>query len=101
MRRLTRLVAVSEGFPSDTAPGDVWDAALLKRERRRAELQSLSLSICAGIGLNLGGGDTSRVLRPFYTDREWREFERQEREDRERVAQMQQMAKLMRLSHGR
>lgn len=82
-------------------PSLIWQAAMLKRERRREELQALSLSICAGIGINIGGGDTSCVLRPFYTEREWADLERRAEEERQLMAQRQQIAKLMRLSHGR
>lgn len=94
-------MAIAEGMPSDTPPGIVWQASLLRRDRRRAELESLSLSICAGIGINIGGGDTSRVLRPFYTEREWAVMERQAEESRQMAAQRQQLAKLMRMAHGR
>ena len=82
-------------------PSLIWQAAMLKRERRREELQALSLSICAGIGINIGGGDTSCVLRPFSTEREWADLERRAEEERQLMAQRQQIAKLMRLSHGR
>lgn len=92
---------MAEGIPLDTPPSLVWQAAMLMRDRRRDELQSLALSICAGIGVNLGGGDTSRVLRPFYTEREWAEMERRAEEERQLMAQRQQIAKLTRLSHGR
>lgn len=94
-------MAASEGIDPTLPPSLVWQAAMLKRERRREEMISLSLSICAGIGINIGGGDTSRVLRPFYTEREWADMERRAEEERQLMAQRQQIAKLMRLSHGR
>lgn len=97
MRELTRLVAVSEGMDPSLPPSLIWQAAMLKRERRREELQALSLSICAGIGICLGGGDTSRVLRPFYTAKEWSEMEAQTAAMREEFAQRQQLAKIRRL----
>jgi len=74
---------------------------LYNRERRRQELQALSLSICAGIGINLAGGDTNRLLRPFYTSSEWTKLEEQQEEERQLMAQRQQLAKIMRMSHDR
>lgn len=90
---------VAEGLPSDTPPSIVWKAAMLRRDRRRAELSALSLSICAGIGINLGGGDTSKVLRPFYTQAEWDKMMKEAEEARQLSAQLQQVAKLRRLSN--
>lgn len=94
-------MAAAEGIDPTLPPSLIWQAAMLKRERRREEMISLSLSICAGIGINIGGGDTSRVLRPFYTEREWADMERRAEEERQLMAQRQQIAKLMRLSHDR
>lgn len=59
---------------------------------------ALSLSICAGIGINLGGGDTSVVLRPFFTEDEWSRMEAEADEHRQELAQRQQIAKLKRMS---
>ena len=94
-------MAVAEGMDPTLPPSLVWDAMMLRRERRREELISLSLSICAGIGVNLGGGDTSVLLRPFYTAAEWEEMERKVEEERQLMAQRQQLAKIMRVTHGR
>lgn len=88
---------LSEGFPEGTSPQMVWDAALMARERRRSESIALSLSICSAIGINLGGGDTSKVLRPFYTEAEWDKMMMEADEARAVTAQMQQLAKLRRL----
>lgn len=75
---------------------------MLKREMRRQDMIALSLSICAGIGINLAGGDTNRVIRPFYSEREWSEVEKAQEEARQEMAQRQQLAKLMRMAnrHG-
>lgn len=88
---------LSEGLPSDVSAKDVWDVALLRREQRRSELMALGLSICASVSVNLGGGSTAEVVRPFYTSTEWDEIERQREESLERVAQAQQVAKLRRI----
>lgn len=72
----------------------------LRLERDRQLLQALSLSICAGISINFGGGDTDRLLKPFYSSREWEEMERRNAEAREEIAQRQQLAKLQRLMGG-
>lgn len=93
-------MAVAEGIPSDTPPGLVVTGTRLRLERDRQMLQALSLSICAGISINLGGGDTDRLLRPFYTSREWEEMERRNAEVREEIAQRQQLAKLRKLMGG-
>lgn len=93
-------MAVAEGMPSDTPPGLVVTGARLRLERDRQMLQALSLSICAGISINFAGGDTDRLLRPFYSDREWSDMERRNAEVREEIAQRQQLAKLRKLMGG-
>ncbi len=98
MSDLLRAVCIAEGIPSDVPPGQAMDAIMLKRERSRQELIALSLSICAGIGLNLNGGDTNTVLRPFYTQSEWSEIERRQADERQAMAERQQLAKLMRMA---
>ncbi len=98
MSDLLRVVCLSEGIPSDTPPGQAIDAIMLKRERSRQEMIALSLSICAGIGINLNGGDTNRILRPFYTSSEWADIEHQQEEARQEMAERQQLAKLMRMA---
>lgn len=70
---------------------------LLRREQRRSELVALGLSICASVSVNLGGGSTAEIVKPFYTSTEWEEIERQREESLEKVAQAQQIAKLKRL----
>lgn len=87
-------------MPLDTPPGLVVKASRLRLERDRQLLQALSLSICAGISLNIGGGDTSKLLRPFYTEREWDAIEAQRAAIREEIAQRQQLAKLQKLMGG-
>lgn len=79
---------------------DVWDVALLRRDTRRQELISLGASICAAIGVNLGGGSTAEVVRPFYTKSEWDAIQGAREEEAQRVAQAQQIAKLRRLSRN-
>lgn len=79
---------------------DVWDVALLRRETRRQELIALGVSICASIGVNLGGGSTSEVVRPFYTSQEWDSIMAVHEEEAQRVAQAQQIAKLRRMSRN-
>lgn len=81
-------------------PVDVWDVAFIRRETRRQELISLGVSICASIGVNLGGGSTSEVIRPFYTRTEWDIIEAEREEEAQRIAQAQQIAKLRRLSRN-
>lgn len=76
----------------------MWDVTLLRREQRRSELVALGLSICASVSVNLGGGSTAEIVKPFYTSREWEDIERQREETLEQVAQAQQIAKLRRLS---
>lgn len=98
MSDLLRVVCLAEGIPLGTPPGQAMDAIWLKRERSRQEMIALSLSICAGIGINLNGGDTNQVLRPFYTDREWADIEREQAEARQMMAERQQLAKLMRMA---
>lgn len=71
--------------------------ALLRREQRRSELVALGLSICASVSVNLGGGSTAEIVKPFYTSTEWEDIERQREESLEKVAQAQQIAKLKRL----
>lgn len=71
--------------------------ALLRREQRRSELVALGLSICASVSVNLGGGSTAEIVKPFYTFAEWEDIERQREESLEKVAQAQQIAKLKRL----
>ena len=71
--------------------------AFMRRDTRREELISLSMSICASISVCLGGGNTSDVVRPFYTTREWDEMQREMDDERQRVAQAQQIAKLRRM----
>ncbi len=95
-----RAVALAEGIPSDTPPSLIYRAARLRLERDRQMLQALSLSICAGISINFAGGDTDRLLRPFYSDREWSDMERRNAEVREEIAQRQQIAKLQKLMGG-
>ena len=75
----------------------MWDVALLRREQRRSELVALGLSICASVSVNLGGGSTAEIVKPFYTSTEWEDIERQREESLEKVAQAQQIAKLKRL----
>ena len=58
---------------------------------------ALGLSICASVSVNLGGGSTAEIVKPFYTSTEWEEIERQREESLEKVAQAQQIAKLKRL----
>ena len=70
---------------------------LLRREQRRSELVALGLSICASVSVNLGGGSTAEIVKPFYTSVEWEDIERQREESLEKVAQAQQIAKLKRL----
>lgn len=70
---------------------------LLRREQRRSELVALGLSICASVSVNLGGGSTAEIVKPFYTSNEWEDIERQREESLEKVAQAQQIAKLKRL----
>lgn len=70
---------------------------LLRREQRRSELVALGLSICASVSVNLGGGSTAEIVKPFYTSTEWEDIERQREESLEKVAQAQQIAKLKRL----
>ena len=72
----------------------------LRLERDKQMLQALSLSICASISINLSGGDTDKVLRPFYTSSEWEELEQRNAEVRQEIAQRQQIAKLQRLMGG-
>lgn len=81
-------------------PVDVWDVAFMRRETRRQELIALGFSICASIGVNLGGGSTSAVVRPFYTSAEWESLMSEQEEEAQRVAQAQQIAKLRRLSRN-
>lgn len=88
-------------MPPDTPAQQVWDATVYRREERRQELLALSLSICAGISVNMAGGDTNRLLRPFYTSSEWTKLEEQQEEERQLMAQRQQLAKIMRMSHDR
>ena len=71
--------------------------ALLRREQRRSELVALGLSVCAAVSVNLGGGGTAEIVKPFYTSIEWEDIERQREESLEKVAQAQQIAKLQRL----
>lgn len=75
----------------------MWDVTLLRREQRRSELVALGLSICASVSVNLGGGSTAEIVKPFYTSTEWEDIERQREESLEKVAQAQQIAKLKRL----
>ncbi len=98
MSDLLRVVCLAEGIPPDTPPGQAMDAIRLKRERSRQEMIALSLSICAGIGINLNGGDTNAILRPFYTSAEWEVIEREQAEARQAMAERQQFAKLMRMA---
>lgn len=58
---------------------------------------ALGLSICASVSVNLGGGSTAEIVKPFYTSTEWEDIERQREESLEKVAQAQQIAKLKRL----
>lgn len=92
------MVRLSEGFSPDTPPSMVWDCALLRRERRQAELEALGLSIYASIGTVLGGGDTSEIVKPFYSAREWEEMRQRAEDARQEAAQAAQIAKLKRLS---
>lgn len=97
---ILRVVALSEGIPSDTPPSLVYRASRLRLERDRQMLMALSASICAGISINFAGGDTDRLQRPFYSDREWKELEAQKAEVREEIAQRQMLAKIKRLMGG-
>lgn len=95
---MTCLVRLSEGLPSDTKPSDVWKVAEYRRDRRRSESEALAMSICEAIRVNLSGGTTADVLRPFYSDAEWSHLQEEAAEARQRMAQEQQIAKLRRLS---
>ncbi|MGN0138402.1 MAG: hypothetical protein ACI381_07340 [Candidatus Methanomethylophilaceae archaeon] len=95
---MTRLVRLSEGLPSDTRTSDVWKVAEYRRDRRRSESVALAMSICEAVRINLSGGSTSDVLRPFYTEAEWDRMREEAAEARQRMAEEQQIAKLRRLS---
>lgn len=91
---------MAEGLPADADPSDIVEAALMARERRRAELQALAVSFCASIGVCLGGGDASAILRPFYTESEWERVSEERERIRQENAEMEQIRKLRRLTHG-
>lgn len=57
------------------------------------------MSICAGVGITLAGGDSNSILRPFYTSSEWEKLEQAQEEQRQLVAQQQQLAKIMRMTN--
>lgn len=92
---------MSEGFPPDTPASLIWEAALFRRETKRAWMEALSVSICNGVQAAVLGGDTTGIFQPFYTDSEWEKKLQAWEDDRQRVAQQQQLAKIMRMTNDR
>lgn len=61
---------------------------------------ALASSICSAISVNLSGGSTADVVRPFFNSVEWHEMEERRDANAQAVAEAQQIAKLRRMGHG-